>query len=337
MKIDFNYNKKILKSIDGYIFKGALYRCSYTRFESLYRRPAPGTETVEIYNFEPKKQVNASVMLLQGLGSRNVKFLLWMGTHLASAGIHCSIPVLPGNYTRVEHGSVSGRSYLHPKLDVMFRFWEHAIVDIRSTIDLLEQKGLWQKNNCIMGYCLGGMLLSILCALDKRISQSIFMTTGGHLPKILHESPATSFARKQFNSSSQDIYKISDKKELYSLYDKQLPKIKNMSLHDILTDETSHPLFKIDPLSYAHFLDKSKTTFIDALLDETLPLKSRTSLYKEMKGSTRYIIPATHVSWLLFERFLAQYILFKVNINDKWSIKQIRKKLKLDTDIFFNE
>lgn len=337
MKIDFNYNKKPIRSIEGYIFKGAFYRCSYTRFESLYSRPAPGTEMVEVYEFQPKKPVNASVMLLQGLGSRNVKFLLWMGTHLASAGIHCSIPVLPGNYTRVEHNSVSGRSYLWPKLDVMFRFWEHAIVDIRSTIDLLEQKGFWKNNNCIMGYCLGGMLLSILCSLDKRISQAIFMTTGGHLPKIIHESPAAAFVRKGLKLLPQDIYKIADKKALYSIYEKQLPKVEKMSLHDLLTNETTHPLFKIDPLSYVHLLDKSKVTFIDALFDETLPFKSRTSLFKAMKGATRYIIPSTHVSWLPLERFLAQYILFKVNINDKWSMKQLSKKLKIDTDIFFND
>lgn len=337
MKINFNYSKKTIKSIDGYVFKGALYRCSYTRFQSLYWRPAPGTETVEVYNFEPKKPVNASVMLLQGLGSRNVKFLLWMGTHLSSAGIHCSIPVLPGNYTRVEHESVSGRSYLSPRLDIMFKFWEHAIVDLRSTIDLLEQKDLWHDNNCVMGYCLGGMLLSILSSLDKRISQSIFMTTGGHLPKILHESPVTGFVRKQFSDLPKDIYRISDKEELYRIYNKQFPKIKSMSLHDLLTDETTHPLFKVDPLAYAHFLNKAEVTFIDALFDETLPFKSRTSLFKEMKGSKRYIIPSTHVSWLLFEKFLAQYILMKVNINDKWSFKQISKKLKIDFDIFHNE
>jgi hypothetical protein len=337
MKIDFNYNKKIIKPIEGFIFKGSLYRCNYTRFESLYRRPAPGTNMVELYNFEPKKTIRASVILLQGLGSKNVKFLLWMGTHLASAGIHCAIPVLPGNYTRVEHNSVSGRSYLWPKLEVMFRFWEHAIVDICSTIDLLEQRGVWQKNNCAMGYCLGGMLLSILSSIDKRVSQSIFMTTGGHIPKILHESPATAFVRNHLKSLPQDIHQIHNKKELYSLYDKQFSKIKNMTLHDLLTDETTHPLFKIDPLSYAHFLDKSKVTFIDALLDETLPFKSRTSLFKEMKGATRYVIPSTHVSWLPFERFLAQYILFKVDIKDKWSIKQITKKLNIDFDIFFND
>ncbi|MDP4090664.1 MAG: alpha/beta hydrolase [Bacillota bacterium] len=336
MKIDFSYNKREINSVEGYILKGAFYRCNYIRFKSLYRNPAAGTENVELYSFEPKKPTNTSVMLLHGLGSRNIKFLLWMGTHLASAGIHCSIPVLPGNYTRVEHNSVSGRSFLFPKLEVMFRFWQHAVIDILASIDLLEQKGVWKQNNCAMGYCLGGMLLSIVASIDKRVNQLIFMTTGGHLPKIIHESPATAFARRLFKDGLNDIHYLNDKDRLYETYSRQINKVREMSLLEIMTGETTHPLFKIDPLSYAHLLDKSRVTFIDALFDETLPLGSRTSLYKEMKGATRYIMPMTHVSWLPFERFLAQYILFKVNITDKWSLKQVTKKLKIDMDSFFN-
>ncbi|GIM29732.1 alpha/beta hydrolase [Clostridium polyendosporum] len=336
MKIDFNYNRKIIKAVGGYIFKGLNYRCNYTRFTTIYKLPAPGTEMVELYNFEPKTKIRASVLLLHGLGSRNIKFLLWMGTHLASAGVHCSIPVLPGNYTRVEHNSVSGRSFLYPELDNMFRFWEHAVVDIRSTIDLLEQKGIWKENNCIMGYCLGGMISAIVGSVDKRINQIIFMTTGGHVPKILHESPTAAFARKLFNDGFKDRYYLYDKKRLYETYKKQFENVKKMSLSDLFINEDIHPLFKIDPLSYAHFLDKSKITFIDALLDETLPFGSRISLFKEMKGAKRYILPMTHGSWLPFERFLAEYILFKVNISDKWSLKQVAKKFKIDKDFFFN-
>lgn len=336
MKIDFNYNRKIISSVGGYIFKGLSYRCNYTRFRTVYKSPAPGTEMVELYNFEPKAKVRASVLLLHGLGSRNIRFLLWMGTHLASAGVHCSIPVLPGNYTRVEHNSVSGRSFLYPEINNMFRFWEHAVVDIRSTIDFLEQKDIWKENNCIMGYCLGGMISAIVGSIDKRINQIIFMTTGGHVPKILHESPTAAFARKLFKDGFKDQHYLYDKKRLYETYEKQLKNVKNMSLSDLLINEDIHPLFKIDPLSYAHFLDKSKITFIDALLDETLPFGSRISLFKEMKGAKRYILPMTHGSWLPFERFLAEYILFKVNINDKSSLKQVAKKFKIDKDFFFN-
>lgn len=336
MKIDFNYDRKLVKAVEGYILKGASYRCNYTRFRTVYKSPAPGTEMVELYNFEPKTKTRASVLLLHGLGSRNIKFLLWMGAHLASAGVHCAIPVLPGNYTRVEHNSVSGRSFLYPRMDVMFKFWEYAVVDIRSTIDFLEQKGIWKENNCIMGYCLGGMLSSIVTALDKRINQTIFMTTGGYFPKLLHQSPAAAFSRNLFEKGVKDQYYLYDKEKLYKTYEKQLGKVKEMTLSELISSEDIHPLFKIDPLSYAHFLDKSKITFIDALLDETLPLGSRASLFREMRGATRYVLPMTHGSWLPFERFLAQYILFKVDINDKASLKQVLKKFKLDKDFFFN-
>lgn len=337
MKIDFSYNKNSINAVEGYFLKGSNYRCNYTRFRTNYKSPAVGTEMVEVYNFEPKKEIRASVLLLHGLGSRNIRFLLWMGSHLASAGVHCSIPVLPGNYTRVEHNSVSGRSFLYPDISNMYRFWEHAVVDIRTTIDLLEQKGTWKENNCIMGYCLGGMLSAITASVDKRINQIIFMTTGGYFPKIIHESSAAAFVRKQFEKGCRDEYYLYDKERLYETYEKQISGVINMCRLELFSDESIHPLFKIDPLSYVHFLDKSKITFIDALFDETIPLGSRVSLFKEMKGATRYVLPMTHGSWLPFEILLAEYILHKVNIVDKTSMKEVRKRVNMDKEFLFRE
>ncbi|MBK1810936.1 dienelactone hydrolase family protein [Clostridium sp. YIM B02505] len=337
MRIDFDYNKKTIKCVEGYILKGSNYRANYTRFKTLYSSPAPGTETVEVYNFEPKKEVKASAILLHGLGSRNIKFLLWMGAHLASAGVYCSIPVIPGNYTRVENDSVSGRSFLYPEIRVMYKFWQHAVVDVMSTIDYLEQKKVWTQNNCIMGYCLGGMLSSIVASLDKRIDQVMFMTTGGYFPKIIHQSPAAGFARKLFKEDHRDIHYLYDKERLFETYERQLPSVRAMSLNELINNDEIHPLFKIDPLSYASNLKKERVTIIDALLDEVIPIGSRMSLLREMRGASRYILPMTHGSWLPFEILLAQYILYKVNIADKISLKQVKKKLKLDKDFFFNE
>ena len=87
-----------------------------------------------------------------------------------------------------------------------------------------------------------------------------------------------------------------------------------MSLHEILTSEGIHPFFRIDPLSYGHLLNKSKTTFIDALFDTILPFQSWRLLYKAMAGSGRYIIPIDHVTWLPFEYMLDRYITHKVHI-----------------------
>lgn len=334
MIIDFTYPRKSISYVEGYIFKGAFYRCNYTRFKSLYRIPAPGTDTVELYNFEPKSDITASALILQGLGSSNIPFLLWLGIHLASAGVHSTILVLPGNYTRVEDKSVSGRSYLWPDIKIMYQFWEHAVVDILSTIDYLVQKERWKNNNCLLGYCLGGMLSTIISAIDNRINQTILMTTGGHIPKILHESIVTRFARKLFKNGLTCDYYLNDKQKLYSIYEEQFSRVKKMSILEITRSKEIHPLFRIDPISYAHLLDKSRITLMNAMIDEALPLASITTLYKELKGATRYILPMTHVSWLPFERFLAQYILLKVNISDKKLIKQALKKQSIDSNPF---
>lgn len=317
MRINFNYKKKKIDYVSGYIFKGKNYRCSYIRYKTLYENYSPGTENVEVYLYQPKKEAKASTLILHGLGSRNIKFLLWLGPHLANAGVNTSVLILPGNYTRVEDNSVSGKSYLYPHMNTMYRFWEHGVVDILTTIDLLEQANFWSVNNMVLGYCLGGMLSSIVGAIDSRINHLLFMTTGGHLPRILHESPATNFVRKMFKKGYKADFHLADREKLYKIYDEDFPIVRNMSLEEIVNSNRIHPLFKIDPISYAHLLDMKKVTFIDAYFDHTLPIQSRKILYNEMAGANRKVLPISHVNWLPFSYFLAKYMLHKLNINAK--------------------
>ena len=326
MTIDFTYNRKKIEGTSGFIFKGKHYRCSYVRYNTLYRNPAPGTETVEMYHFIPKSDIRASVLILPGLGSANVRFLIWMGTHLASSGINAAVLILPGNYTRVADGTVSGSSFLQPPLEDMYRFWEHAVVDSFSALDLLQQQGMWKTNNCLVGYCLGGMVSSILSAFDARIGQSILMTTGGHFPRILHESKTTRFLRAQFAAGAFPEYSLNNREKLYRIYDDQLQRVRSATIDEIMRDEEIHPLFRIDPLSYVHLLDGKSTVFIDALFDRVLPGKSRWMLYREKRESTRYLFPLGHVSWLPFEYLLARYILLKVQINDKRAARMLMHK-----------
>jgi len=47
--------------------------------------------------------VRASALNTSRIGvAENIKFLLWLGPHLANAGVNTNILILPGNYTRVE-------------------------------------------------------------------------------------------------------------------------------------------------------------------------------------------------------------------------------------------
>lgn len=325
MNINFDYKKS--DSIDfssGYIFKGKNYRCSFIEFDSLYSNPAKGTERVKLYNFAPKGDIKASTLILHGLGSANVKFILWMGPHLAAAGVNASVLIMPGNYTRVENNSVSGSSFLYPQMERLAQFSEHAIVDIKSSIDFLEQNNLWSKNNALMGYCLGGMLGTVATAVDPRIEQLVLMTTSGNYPLIIHESKAAKFARRLIEKGVTCNYNVHDKDYMYSLYEKELPRVNNMSLSELLNDEDLHPIFKIDPASYAHLLDPKKVTIIDALFDGTLAIEGRKLLYDSLKGATKRIIPVSHVSWLPFEYLLAKYLLHRLNINDPKASKALR-------------
>lgn len=333
MNIDFLYDKKNIDYVSGHIFKGKGYRCSYIRYKTLYKNPAPGTENVELYFYQPKKEVRASTLILHGLGSRNIKFMLWLGPHLANAGVNTSILILPGNYTRVENHSVSGKSYLYPDINSMYQFWEHGVVDTLSTIDLLEQTDSWKDNNIILGYCLGGMIATIVGAIETRLNHLLFMTTGGHLPRILHQSPAASFVGKLFDRGLDPGFHINDMDKLFQIYDEQFPQVKKMGLDDIITSKEIHPLFKIDPISYAHLLDMKKVTFIDAYFDSTLPIQSRKVLYDEMYGANRKILPISHVNWLPFGYFVAKYILHKLNINAKEAKKALLTRESMENPL----
>ncbi|WP_129409173.1 alpha/beta hydrolase [Marinitoga lauensis] len=316
MKIDFSYEKKKIDYISGFIFKGKHYRCNYVRFKTLYRNPAEGTETVELYNFMPKDKTYASALILHGLGSANVKYMIWMARRLASVGINTTILILPGNYTRVDKKSVSGRSYLWPDLKVMYRFWEHGVIDTLTTIDFLKQEGLWKKDHILLGYCLGGMVGTIVEALEPQLKHFLLMTTGGHLPEILYNSPATKFVKRLIEKGFKDDYDLHNPDKIFDIYNAQFEKVRKMSLDELMNSESIHPLFKIDPLSYAHLINPKKVTFVEAFFDKTLSKKSRKMLFNEFHGAKRYIIPTGHVTWLPFEFLLAKNVIKILNIED---------------------
>lgn len=323
MKINFDYDRKKAVFTKGYILKGKLFRCNYVKFRSLYRDAAKGTEYVELYSYEPKDKPKGSCLIIHGLGTRNIKFLMWLGSTLASFNVSCNLLILPYNYTRVAKGSVSGKNYVYPDMEIMYKTWEHAIVDLRTTLDYMEDEHILQDKNCTLGYCLGGMLNSILSSIDSRTGESILLNTGGYFPKIIHECPVGKFAQRMFSKGYSTDYNLHDKYKLYNIYDNQLSTVKKLSLDELLNSEDIHPLFKIDPLSYAHLLNKKRVTFIDGIYDETLPIISRSLLYKELNGSTRYLLPMTHGSTLLFEFFIAQYILLKLGIPSVPNLKHL--------------
>lgn len=321
VNFDFEYKSPQLSS--GYIMKGKNFRVSLIKYPTLYKNPLPGTETVEIYHIEPKEKPVGSLILLHGLGTMNIPFLLWMGIHIANAGVRTFLPILPGNLTRTADGSVSGREYFSTDVKKMVLFWEHAVVDVLTTLRIAKEKNWWHENNCLVGYCLGGMISVILSALTEEFRKTVVITSGGDIATLMWYSPTLAYFRRDVKKGLGREYRMDDKNWLLETFEKDIKKLDSFkNIQEMITSQI-HPILKIDPIAYARFVQTNRITFIEALFDRALPLRTRKILWNALGKPKRYIIPTGHVTWLPFQYFLGSLILKEMNI------KEFKRKVKL--------
>lgn len=321
VNFDFEYRTPQLSS--GYIMKGKNFRVSLIKFPTLYERPLPGTETVEIYHIEPKERPVGSLILLHGLGTINIPFLLWMGIHMANAGVRTFLPILPGNLTRTADGSTSGREYFSTDVKKMVLFWEHAVVDVLTTLQVAQEKGWWHENNCLVGYCLGGMISVIISSLKKEFRKTIIITSGGDIATLMWYSPTLAYFRRDVRKGFGKEYRMDDKNWLLDTFERDIRKLDSFKSIEQMINSEIHPLLKIDPIAYAQFVQKDRITFIEALFDRALPLRTRKILWNALGRPKRHIIPMGHVTWLPFQYFLGSLVLREMNI------KEFKRKMKL--------
>ena len=327
---DFSYEKTVLNFTSGYILKGKYFRGSIVKFRTLYRDPEPGTEQVEMYHFSPREQAVGSVLILHGLGTRNIPFFMWLALRLSCVGVESSLLILPGHYTRTAHNSTSGKDYFISNLKRLIKFWEHAVVDVRSSIDLMEQRGMWKENNCLLGYCLGGMISVLATALDRRIKHTILLTAGGNMARLLWHSPTLKFTRRGFARGEGSEESLNSRDELMSRYEQDMRMLDHFESVDEMLQSRIHSLLKVDPISYAKFVGKERTTFVEALFDRALPRDSRRILWERLGRPRRYFIPLGHVSWLPFQFLLGEFVLKKMGIRSARRQLRLLQKLKIE-------
>ncbi len=327
--VNFEYEStKEFKYTSGYILKTKKFRASYIKFPTLYKKPAVGTETVEFYLFDPKDEPIGVLMILHGLGTQNIPFLLWMASHLANAGIRTVVPILPGNFTRTADGSVSGKDFFDIDVEHSTKFWEHSIVDVLTIVDFLKVNNLWRENANLFGFCLGGMISVIINALKKDLfRKTLLMTVGGEMSALMWKSPTLAYVRRQIEKhilkpKRTFEHDITDKDKFFEKFSQDIKKLQHFKSVEEMQNSDIHPYLKIDPLAYAKFVDREKIIFIEALFDKALPLRSRNLLWKALGKPKRYIIPSGHVTWLPFQ-FIVTGFIMKV-----MGIKEFKKKLE---------
>ncbi len=331
--VSFEYAGKVEEFTQGYILKAKKFRGSYVRFKTLYPEPIKGTEIVEYYLFDPKDEPVGILFILHGLGTSNIPFLLWMATHLANAGVRVVVPILPGNFTRVAHGSVSGKDFFDTDVDRSTKFWEQSVVDVLSIVDHIKSQGLWVNNAHLFGFCLGGMVSVMINAIRNDFDRTILMTVGGEMATLMWHSPTLAFFRRsveRLKSTGKIKHFIEDQKKMKEVFEEQLKVLKQFKSVEEMQNSHIHPYLKLDPIAYAQFVDKSKIIFVEALFDKALPLRSRKLLWYALGKPKRYIIPSGHVTWLPLQFFIARFILMNMGIREFKKQMEVLKKIELE-------
>ncbi|MEN3043503.1 MAG: alpha/beta hydrolase [Fervidobacterium sp.] len=331
--VSFQYSGRIEEYTQGYIMKAKKFRVSYVRFKTLYPEPIKGTEIVEYYLFDPKENPVGVLFILHGLGTSNIPFLLWMATHLANAGVRVVFPILPGNFTRVAHGSVSGKDFFDTDVEKSTKFWEQSVVDVISIVEHMKTQRLWIENSHLFGFCLGGMISVMINAIRSDFKKTILMTVGGEMATLMWHSPTLAFFRRsveKLKSTGKIKHFIEDQRRMKTLFEEQLEVLKQFKSVEEMQKSDIHPYLKLDPIAYAQFVDKRKIIFVEALFDRALPLRSRKLLWYALGKPKRYIIPSGHVTWLPFQFFVARFILSNMGVKEFKKQIEILKKVEFE-------
>lgn len=134
--IDFTYDKYNNNNIDfvqGYINKGKNYRESIIKYPSSIHMQKGNWIKWNI-SFEPKKKAVGLVIILHGLGTKNISYILKMGRYFSNFGVRALVPILL-IITQEPPMDLWVEKYFSDSVGSILNTWEHAVVDILSLID----------------------------------------------------------------------------------------------------------------------------------------------------------------------------------------------------------
>ncbi len=306
----FRKGKKMLypyRKFEGNISEGILlrsirHRVKLIRFPAQWETSDENLRVVDVFYFEPVHSIKGTVIVLHGLGTRNVLYLTRFAQLMAFLGTAVFLPIIPYNFTRTPTGFESGMAFMEPDPRKLLERWQYAVLDVRNVLDVVERKELLD-NVTLMGYSLGGMLATLVSAFDERVKKLILIATGGSPHRIFWESPVGKYFRERVSKSKSVCFK--DKESCYKVLE-NIPSFS--SLQDLLSSDTP-PCVKFDPTKFAPFVKAEKIIFFQAAFDHVIPRESAESLWKALGKPKRKILAGGHVTALATRTLMVLRIL----------------------------
>ncbi|MGB9694829.1 MAG: hypothetical protein ACP5SB_03070 [Caldisericaceae bacterium] len=296
---DFDFNTETT-------FENGLYSIIKLSQETLVPSNDPVNDTNVGYLYLPKNiKSHKPVIVVHGMGSRNLPHLSYYTRKFASRGIPSIMPILPYHYDRAGKGDAFGRPFLLDDMDDSIRDFRQAVVDIRALLEVLVRMGVSDGNFSLITFSFGGMIGVILMGVEDKIKEGVFVATGGNYRYITWESLATRTLRKKYEIQSNNlVYGCNKEKciQLHKDYAMFLGKIS--SALDIESLNFPKGCYLFDPLTFAPLLKGRKVLIYRALFDEIIPKEATEELWKYAGKPRMKTLFSDHYLTILYRKMI---------------------------------
>jgi poly(3-hydroxybutyrate) depolymerase len=230
-----------------------LYTVSRLRFPSPIASPDPENNVVHAEFFDPVglKGRKPAVVVLHILGS-DFPLSRYMAARLADRGIAALFLKLPYYGERRPTGRPGPvpRRFLSADIERTMTSMRQGVCDVRRGICWLASRSDVDPTRLgVAGISLGGIVSSIVVAVDPAVRDGVFLLAGGDVSRILWRMPETVKFRESWQASGRTIEDLK-----------------------VLTQP-------FDPLTYAHLLAGKRLLMIAGKVDEVVPPASTKALW----------------------------------------------------------
>ena len=228
---------------------------------------------------------------------------MWFAQYFASHGLATAFMIMPYNHMRASKKYPAGSYYMEADTAKAVERFRHAVMDARSTIDLLDEKFPQIPHTHIMGISFGGMIATITAGVDKRIDKMSLAITGGNFRYINWLSPFTEEVRKKCKrGENHDGCGTLEKCIL--AHENYMSFVKSVKRQEDIYKATWR-CFTYDPIPFAP-LFKGEVIMFKAAFDKIMPLASTMQLWEAFGKPKLYTIPSGHFYSIVFKRSIAR-------------------------------
>jgi cephalosporin-C deacetylase-like acetyl esterase len=230
------------------------YTVSRVRFPSPVDSPDPENNTVHGEYFDPIgfEGKRPAVVVLHILGS-DFPLSRYMAARLSDHGVAALFLKLPyyGERRPANGPGPVPTRFLSADIERTTLAMRQGVCDVRRGLAWLSSRSNVDPDHLgVSGISLGGIVSSLVAAIDPAVKEGVFLLAGGDLSRILWGMPETAEFRRSWEESGRTIRNLK-----------------------VLTDP-------LDPLTYAHRLACKRVFMIAGKVDEVVPPSSTHALWE---------------------------------------------------------